>query len=201
VWFFRSKAFEAPRVDIAIERRALEMAQAEIGCGEVTNNRGPDIDRYRSGDGTGKGPGGAGAWCSVFCAYVLLAAVESLNAEGHDFALPFKTSRGAKRLVKNMGLAGSFVDVSYSPLLIRPGSLIAWHRLGADGVVTWRGHVGMVVRYCPETDELVTIEGNKSTKRGRLANVAEFRYPNGRWRKRLFRIATLVATSDVSTSG
>lgn len=157
--------------------RALVVAASEIGNGETEgNNRGPAIYRYRAGDGTGKEATNSASWCASFVSYCLLKA----NKE-----LPFETSRGAKRLVSNCARAGREVSV---PI---PGALIAWHRLGAGGVKTWRGHVGIIEKYDSETDTLYTIEGNKNTKGRRFAYVDRFDYQNGAWRDKLARIATL----------
>lgn len=167
----------------ALSQRALELAIAEIGNGEIGgNNRGPHVDRYREQGRTG-GVGGDGAWCAAFVSYCYRRAAAELRC-----SLPFETSAGAKRLIKNLGgcKAGSFID----PVLFAPnlgpvgGSLICWHR-GALGALDWRGHIGFVVGYDGDTDTIVTVEGNKRPV------VDRFTYPNGVWRKRVFRLAAL----------
>ncbi len=162
-------------IDIS-EVDVLLVAEKEIGKGEdptLGNNRGADVDRYRAGDGTNKGEGGSGSWCGSFVSFCYV------EAAGGD--LPFKTSRGAKRLGRNVAAAGRECD------LPEPGAVIVWDR----GRLKWQGHVGLCHHYDPTTDTLVTIEGNKNKRGRRFAKVGYFTYPNGLWRKKLDRIATL----------
>ena len=147
--------------------RALAVAEKEIGNGEQGgNNQGSHIRRWRAADGT-EGPiGGRGAWCAVFVSYCFRLAAR--------WDPPFQTSRGAKRLVKNMAKAGKVLHVP------EPGAVICWHR-----GVGWQGHVGICQQYDPASQTLVTVEGN----RGETPSVVEhFIYPHGAWRKRLYMI-------------
>lgn len=157
--------------------KVLGCAKAELGHGEdpkLGNNRGAYVDHYRSLDGTGKGAGGKGSWCGVWICFVFIMAMP----EG----IPFEPSRGAKRLGKNIAAAGREL---YLP---EPGAVIVWDR----GVIAWKGHIGLCYSYDAATDTLVTIEGNKTRKGQRFAEVQFFTYPNGAWRKRLDRIATII---------
>lgn len=154
----------------------LLVAEKEIGKGEdpaIGNNRGADVDRYRAGDGTGKGQGGRGSWCGSFVSFCHVEAAGGFP--------PFETSRGAKRLGRNVAAVGRECD------LPEPGAVIVWDR----GKLKWRGHVGLCHHYDVTTDTLITIEGNKNRRGQRFAKVGYFTYPNGLWRKKLDRIATL----------
>ncbi len=166
---------------------AVQIALFEVGNGEQNygNNRGPHVDRYRSNDGTGRGPGGTGSWCASFASYCFVVAASDLRTK-----LAFKTSRGAKALVNNAAKVGTVLEVP------EPGALISWHRYPKGGTITWRGHVGIVASYDPDTDTLKVVEGNKDQRPGadggeypgRVANVAVFTYPNGRWRRKLHKV-------------
>ncbi len=168
----------------ALMDHALEIAISEKGKGEKGgNNRGPDVDRYRAGARVG-GIGGSGAWCAAFVSYCLRWAAAELR-----ISLPFETSAGAKRLIKNVrdsaGAEVMNVNAWCNTLHPLPGALVCWHR----GILSplgwgWQGHIGFLKRWEADGDRLVTIEGN----RGPL--VGEYAYPNGLWRKRLFMVVT-----------
>jgi hypothetical protein len=95
--------------------------------------------------------------------------------------LPFLLSSGAKRLVKNIGDEGRYLEAP------EPGAVISWHR----SVMPWAGHVGIVESHDPDLDELVTIEGNKRTAGRKHALVDRFTYRRGEWRQKLHRIASI----------
>ena len=168
---------ELDREESPIGLRALNLARLEIGNGERgNNNSGPDIERYRLHDGTGKSHLGVGSWCASFCSYCY--------TEANGGIAPFRTMRTAKGLVKSMAKAGRALETP------EPGALISWHRGLRDehGRWTWRGHVEIVDEYDADTDTLKTIAGNI----GRFpARVKVRTYRNGSWRKRLALIATL----------
>ena len=121
---------------------ALKIARMEVGCGESDgNNRGPDVERYR-GDTI------AGAWCASFASWCFEQAAEQMNAP-----LPFKRSNGAKKLYRNVGRAGAFVDRP------RVGDVACWQRGNGSKADAWKGHVGIVSKV--EGDRFWTIEGNR----------------------------------------
>lgn len=162
--------------------RALEYAKA--GAGEFEqNNRGPDIYRFRRGDGTGKRVTGAGDWCAAFASCCIVEASKHCLS-----STPFETSRGARRLVKNAAAAGREKIGSKAKLRAGDQGLISWKRRYKGKWHPWKGHVGFVVDYCPHTDTLYTVEGNHRKKGEKLAKVSTFEYPNGSWRKRLDRV-------------
>lgn len=149
--------------------RALGFAKKEIGNGEQGgNNQGSHIRRWRAADGTGGAIMSKGAWCAVFVSYCIRLAAR--------WDPPFKTSRSAKRLIRNAAEHGQVLERP------EPGALIAWHR--GPGT-SWRGHIGICESYTEATDTLTTVEGN----RGKYPSaVEEYIYPDGAWRKRLYKI-------------
>ena len=166
----------------ALRERALELAKAEIGQGETDgNNRGERIDFYRRTGRTG-GVGSAQSWCAAYVSSCLRRAAAELQ-----MTLPFETSGGAKRLVKNIvNGGGKVVDhtiwgPNIGPV---PGVIICWNR--GLGPIDWRGHVGFVQGYngTDGIDRLTTIEAN----RGPL--VTQYAYPRGLWRKRIYLVVT-----------
>lgn len=167
------------RIDRNIMQAALSVALTEIGNGEQTNNRGPDIYRYRRGDGTKKPWNNAKSWCASFLSYCFMQAAEECGVQ-----LPFPTSRGAKDLANKIEHAGRRI------LVPEPGAVIAWQR-GTTLKDRWKGHVGIIYEYFPANDHLVTIEGNKRKKGEKLAYVNYFHYPASTWRKKLFKLVTL----------
>lgn len=165
----------------ALHLRALTIALSERGRGEDSaqgNNRGPDVYRYRRGDGTGLPWDSAEPWCAAFVSYCLTKAARELAVP-----LPFATSRGAKTLTERVAAAGRVC--SYPEV----GALICWHR-SPLGAASRKGHIGIVAAYDLASDTLVTVEGNKNRREHRFATVEEFQYPAGRWRDGLYLIAT-----------
>ena len=182
---------EPPHFGRALQEAALEIAISEIGNGEnpaLGNNRGDHIDRYRTATGE---PGGAGAWCAAACSYwfsVAAACFVGSDLKARRLRVPFPLSRGAKRLVRNMGTAGRFVD------LPEPGCLIGWHNRNL-GPRHWRGHVEIVCSYREDHDELLTISANANNRQlesGRRYSIVDRRtWSRGSWRVGLYRIASL----------
>jgi hypothetical protein len=163
----------------ALRLRALEVAKRERGKGESGgNNRGEHVDHYRKFGRAGK-VGSAEDWCASFVSFAYRVAAAELH-----LSLPFETSAGAKRLVKNAGLAGRLIPpLGCSPFVMAAGAggIVCWHR--GLGAIDWRGHVGIIERYEPQDDALWTVEGNKGPI------VTQYHYPVGAWRKRLYRLA------------
>lgn len=168
---------------------AFDVAASELGAGEEgSNNMGPELDRFRSCDGTGKGLT-KGSWCASFVSYCYMVA-----AVKKAIALPFTTSRGAKRLVNNIIKAGERVPCTR--MSVHEDQLLQWikdhmheHPMRGDVICWdrggWKGHVGIVDDYRVDTDELWTIEGN----RGEFpAKVGRFRYTSRQWRKKLYKV-------------
>lgn len=178
---------ESANLLLTLERAALTVAEREIGNGEEGgNNTGPHVERYKASvTSIGARIRYPSAWCAAFASHCYVQAIKEINETAQTkLRLPFEPSLGAKALVKNVWKAGG------SRLHVpRPGSLIAWHR-GRSGTVTWRGHVGVVQSYSADTDTLRAIEGNKNERGRRLAEVGVFVYGHGRWRDRLFGLAS-----------
>lgn len=165
-----------PDSNMPLRLRALEFARREIGRGEdpsLGNNRGEVLDEYR--ETAGLPVGGGDAWCAAFICAMFVKA--SLSGKA-----PFEVSTGAKRLVRNVAVAG------LETINPEPGAVICWHRGIA---VDWRGHVGLIESYNAESDLLVTIEGNKNLRGQSIAKVERFSYPAGSWRERLYKIALI----------
>lgn len=151
-----------------IGKIAVHIARHEIGRGEVTaNNKGPDIDRYRTSVVNGKmGPGGA--WCAAFISYIL-----ELASETHGIVPPFKRSHGAKRLYKNLCVSGTMIGRRDMPFV---GDIAVWHRgTRVNGMWGWQGHIGIVSELNWESKSWKYIAGNE----GRFpSKVHEFRAKN-----------------------
>jgi hypothetical protein len=156
-----------------IALKALAIACEELGRGEEgRNNDGPDVRMYTGGK--------RGNWCAAFLSWCFEEAAQRMV----EATVP-KRSHGAKRFCKNVALHGYFVDLSTDHP--RPGDVISWNR--GPGV-SWRGHVGMVYAYLPDTDTLVTIEANS----GKFPSKVKLKmYAQGSWRKRLYRISRMAA--------
>jgi hypothetical protein len=134
---------------------ALDIAESQMGCGEtLSNNAGPDIDRYRK-NGVG------GAWCAAFVSYCLEEGAHKIGKP-----LPVARTHNAKRLFARCVKAGRKVD------LPAPGDIILWHR-GALGART--GHIA-IVRSVHEDGSFTTIEGNRG---GFPSKVREYLHEQG----------------------
>lgn len=152
--------------------KAIEVALSERGRGEQGgNNVGPDITRYRR---SAKLDWSSGPWCAVFCCFAFRRASVMM---GHSGTLPFAVTPGAKKLVRNVAAAGRYITVP------EEGAVICWHRSALPAIIDWRGHVGLILSV--DGDSITTVEGNK------VSTVEVFTYPNGLWRKRLYRMAAL----------
>jgi len=136
----------------------VDAAKAEIGAGEsVKNNWGPDVIRFRRGDGTGLNPNTTGAWCASFVSYCMTRAAAFQGATG---TVPWKTSRGAKRLRKNMLKSGHAYEVDVP----QKGDIIFWDRSKKGQPKTsWWGHAGIVISVEAIGGDIAitTVEGNK----------------------------------------
>lgn len=186
---------EPPHLGRELEMRHLECLLHELGEGETSaddDNDSPAVLRYREGDGTGGPVDTKGAWCAAVQSYAWMRAA----AMDPPRRLPFRTSRGAKRLTTRIGEAGRFIlrpDVDppawevLAPLLVR-GCTIATHRAGG-------GHVMTFDRLDDDGRQaIVVIEGNKNNRgpRGaRFAVVGPRLVQYVALRPRLYAIATL----------
>lgn len=165
---------------------ATEIALNNRGNGESeSNNRGADLYLWRQNDGTGLPWDLAGPWCASFASFCLVQAAKRLD----DYALPFKTSRGAKTLTERVA------EVGRECVNPEPYALICWHR-SSLGSASRKGHVGFIVSYDRATDTLITVDGNKNRRGHRLATVETFDHPNGRWRDKLYMMATIAPRSQ-----
>jgi hypothetical protein len=192
---------ERERLFRVLEQSSLRWLERWDGMGEPNgglNNSGPHVEWWREVDGTGQGKGGKGSWCAV-----VQSAADCWAARELGLILPFSTSRGAKRYVKNVAAAGSWVARPRGPMGVagveylgapRKGDRICWHRGDPKRPgQRWQGHVARVVRYDVASDVLVVREGNRNNRRdaaGRGYAVVGLRHVQD-WRKRLYGIARL----------
>lgn len=177
------------RYGIAVPK-LQEFAAAQIGKGESgANNAGPYVAMLH------RGARDEGNWCAALIAY-LLEECRIIPI------LPDRHRRGAKGLTKY--LAKHFGSWSVRPRWLRkpkhirdprPNDVVAWHRAAKGATLEemhrdWRGHVGKALDYDPKTDTLTVLEGNV----GRFPAKVKVRvYRNGRWRRKLYGIATIDA--------
>lgn len=141
---------------------ALRIAHADVAMElreRGANNAGRDVDWIRQQDGTGGWSGGRGSWCASY-----VSSVWMRSAGLCQVLLPFRPSRGARRLWRAVGGSGAFYDEP------RPGAVVCWRR--GTG---WQGHVGIVasVDLRPSGLEFYTYEGN----RGAFPSGVELRGP------------------------
>ena len=107
---------------------ALEVLMGWEGKGEEGgNNRGPWIEKW-----SGKKKAN---WCAA-----IIGAAYKEAAIRCEMPLPFELSLGAKRLGRNIGEAGSFVEIDS----LIAGDVIVLHR-GPRG--SWKGHIRMFHSY------------------------------------------------------
>jgi hypothetical protein len=107
---------------------ALDVMTGWEGKGEEGgNNRGPWIEKW------------SGKKKANWCAAIIGAAFQQAAAQ-LEMPLPFEFSLGAKRLGKNIGNAGSFVEIDF----LIPGDVIVLHR-GPRGA--WTGHIRLFHSY------------------------------------------------------
>lgn len=135
-----------------VARKALAAAVAEVEAGaaeEGGNNRGPFVRKYLAPAHVPEGQ----PWCASFVSWCFL------QASGGDLRkMPFRYSPSARSLLqqfRDKGWAASPVDGAEP----RPGDLVFWWRVRADG---WQGHVGLV--HQTRDGILYTVEGNKSPR-------------------------------------
>lgn len=159
--------------------RIIRYALNDEGRGESGgNNAGPYVRALRAFCGFPIER--LGAWCAIFVSAKIKRAVESLamtlQAVTPDMILPFDLSRGAYRLVMNIGEAGRFITVP------EPG-FGCWRRK------RWfrkrEAHVRIITGYDAKTDTLFYVAGNE---KGRVVVSS---LPNGTWRKDLEVMSTI----------
>ncbi len=135
-------AMGPPTSDVAKE--ALDVAIENIGNGEEGgNNSGPFVEMLKGKVWDGDNDDD-GAWCADFVGWCIEQASDRLGVD-----MPIQRSGGAKRLFRNIKMAGSEVS---NP---QPGDVVCWDR-GNPG--SWMGHIGFVEKY--EDGILHTVEGN-----------------------------------------
>ncbi len=201
-------------------QRVRERAEAWESLGEDAgrNNRGPEIDRMLHISGVGRrdknGHSKGGPWCAVGASTMLVEA-----AGGDARFAPFAPHRGAKKLTRNCGEAGSFIvkpqrwsirrktwKGALDPDRMAHAMFVAWHR-GVTRETAWSGHIEIVDHYEPDTDTLHTWAPNvapsvikrmdlmhryRPKKFGPKQAVWHLRtHGAGSWRRRLYAIATL----------
>ena len=121
----------------------VAIALAEVGKGEsLANNKGPDLDKYRSGDGTGRPVAVLGAWCASFLSWCIMKLFK-----GNP---PFKTSRSAGTLGDNIAAYGKQYTVPAA------GRFLVWDR----GSKEWEKHIALCVFFDPATNICVLVDGN-----------------------------------------
>jgi len=194
---------ESPNGLREIDELAAEILAGWNGLGELhggasANNRGRAIDGWREYDGTGGPIRVAGAWCAV-----VQAAADVRAAAELGFALPYKTSRSAKRYTSAVAECGWWVVRPRGPWgmlgvdhigIPRPGDRVCWHRGDPDRPSARRqGHVARVVRYIPGSDVMIVREGNRNNRRDsqnrRYAVVGEREVTD--WQTKLYGVARL----------
>ena len=128
---------------------ALEIAIENIGNGEEGGNNSGGFVEMLHGKNYDGDPDDDGSWCAAFISHCFEIACGRLGV-----LMPFKRSGGAKRLYRNIGDAGEFINSEFieEP---RPGDVVCWDR-GVKG--SWQGHIGIVEK-C-ENGILYTVEGN-----------------------------------------
>lgn len=153
--------------------RIIRYALDDEGKGEQGgNNAGPYVRALRKFCGF---PVDAlGAWCAIFASAKILKACDSIKR-----ALPCDLSRGAYRLVMNIGECdeGTFIDVP------RAG-FGCWKR--RRWLRRREAHVRIITGYDAATDTMHYVAGNEG---GRV--VADS-LKNGAWRKDLVCMSTFV---------
>ena len=153
-------AARAPEVTLPaismLAEEIIDVALGELGEGEERwNNSGPAIAKYRS-EFTSKDfrPDQHlyGEWCAYFVGWCAEKAAQNLGTK-----LPFEPHGGAKRTVRRIGKAGTFIARAGKILTPpAPGDFFSFDR-GARGSAA--GHVGIILRY-EGGGVAETIEGN-----------------------------------------
>jgi len=111
--------------------RTLLVALEEQGYGETTGN---NVTKYSETPGP---------WCAAFlCCCIKQAAAERRQP------VPFELSHGARKLYRNIGRAGEYVEEPVA------GDVVAWKR-GRS----WHGHVG-IIEHVDNSGLVHTVEGN-----------------------------------------
>lgn len=136
----------------ALGRRALQVAIEELKAGACEiggNNCGKWVSKYLAPVGFAEGQ----PWCASFVSWCFLQA-----CGGDKVRMPFPYSSSARGMLSSLKKRNWAYgpDSEYAP---RPGDLVIWWRVQADG---WQGHVGLVHQL--RDGMLYTIEGNRSTK-------------------------------------
>ncbi len=123
----------------ALPRRALAVAYAEVGNGELGgNNRGPHVARYCAPHGDGH------LWCAGFVGFGFAVAADQEGVE-----LPFRRSLRARTLFDNIAAVGrSFSDYRDA----EPGDV------GLVGRGLGGNHIFFIARVAGAS--VVTVEGN-----------------------------------------
>jgi hypothetical protein len=159
--------------------RAISYALADVGEVEVGNNGGAYVRGLRRYCGFPEGS--LGPWCAIFGSAKLKRAGQSLW--GNPSTLPFSLSRGAYRLVMNVGEAGRFItpeELVSSPGLV---GVACWKRRG--WLLQRKAHFRFFTGYSASSDTLHCVAGNEKD------GVRVVSLKDGAWRKDLVRMATI----------
>jgi len=142
----RTLFLKAPKVlpsapkSLAVTSTAVARKELLLGaCEEGSNNMGPHVRKYSGTQGV--------SWCAYFVSWCFRQGAELLGEP-----LTFKTSGGAKKLVKNILAAGG--KELAGPEM---GCVVLWHRGKAN---SWQGHVG-ICDGLGANGKFWTIEGNR----------------------------------------
>lgn len=155
--------------------RTISYALADVGEVEVGRNGGPYVHMLRRFCGFPEDM--LGAWCAIFGSAKFKRAWKSIQfPERPWLALPFELSRGAYRLVMNVGEAGRFIDVP------EPG-VACWKRRG--WLLFRKAHFRFITGYDAGTDTMHCVAGNEKD------GVRVVTLKNGAWRKDLLKMATI----------
>ena len=163
----RSMNTPAPK---SLMNRIIRYALNDEGRGEQGgNNSGPWIRSLRRLCGFPADV--TGPWCAVFISAKAVEASQSL-----DMICPFELSRGAYRLMQNIGTVGRYIDVP------EPG-FACWRRKG--WFIRRSAHIRIITGYDDDSDTMFYAAGNE---KGRVRVAA---LKNGAWRKGLLGMVTI----------
>jgi hypothetical protein len=141
-----------------IRAHVIYVAHSNLGYGETEGNtRGKFIRAIGGIEGQ--------EWCAVFAGYCYRRAFDKLKMVPPTwlYRRPYVPEPGAKRLTKNLGSVGRIWAPHPDETEPQPGDLVCFSR----GILGWQGHVGIVLRECPD-GSVDYIAGNEGRK-GRVA--------------------------------
>lgn len=140
-----SGAIEVPLTPERMARDLVAEATRTLGMGERGgNNRGLDVERFRTNQYTGKRFGGWGAWCAAWASYV----IERCSLRWAPEKPIVRRNHSAKWLWRSIRSVGHEVS---RPVV---GAFALYRRKGGY-------HIALVVKVEPSTGRYWTVDGNK----------------------------------------